>query len=575
MFRSNFAADYFPVVFLATLLAATAREFLPFILRSFALKASSYTIMLFSLSLITMETLVLPVMAQQTAPAQMLVAQSGRGQLTTWSFAASSRVLELRTSQGVQPRARLISNPTRLVIDLPGISLGRPPVSQPLTNAFQVLRLGQFDPSTARVVVQLDPGYTLDPNQVRFRGIHPAYWTVQLPTPTLIPPQTPSGSSSLPSVPRPPDRTIDNSNDSTTGYDRFSRIRGSNPWGPSANTGLPLIESIDYSANRSQLIIQGSRPLIFTNGWDRATGAYRISLAAQPIAGLSLPPTGVNTPFLRIQMQREGENTVLLLLPTANTRIQGLSPINGRQLVLELGTSRFFSPPPIATQPAPGTPDEIPIPVPPPISATIPSTLPQAPVRPLPGGSNPTVPRSRYVVVIDPGHGGPDPGAVGIGGIQEKDIVIDISRQVAARLQQQGISVTLTRSDDRDLDLEPRVQIAERVNATIFVSIHANAISLSRPEVNGLETFYYASAASGQLASAIHRNVLRASGSRDRGVRTARFYVLRQTSMPSALVEVGFVTGQEDAPRLATRSHRTLLADSIARGILEYLQNSR
>lgn len=550
------------------------------------MKASSFSITLFSFSLLTMGASVLPGMAQVTpvaqaaqtaSPTPTLLAQSARGRLTTWSFAPSSRVLEFRTSQGVQPRARLISNPTRLVIDLPGISLGRAPLSQPLTNAFQVLRLGQFDPYTARLVVQLDPGYTLDPNQVRFSGIHPGYWTVQIPVPTLIPPPTSPAGTNFPPIPSSPNRTPDNPTDSTPGYDRYSRIRGSLPWGNAANSGLPLIESIDYNANGSQLVIQGSRPLIFTNGWDRSTGAYRISIAAQPTNGLSLPPTGINTPFLRIQTQRDGENTVFLLFPTARTRIRGLYPANGRQLVLDLGSSNFpVNPPPVASQPYPGTPDEILIPVPPPLSANLPSTFPPPPpIRDLPPISSSNVPRGRYVVVIDPGHGGPDPGAVGIGGIREKDIVIDISRQVAARLQQQGISVTLTRPDDRDLDLEPRVQIAERVNATLFVSIHANAISLSRPEVNGVETFYYSSAASGRLASAIHRNILRATGSGDRGVRTARFYVLRQTSMPSALVEVGFVTGREDSPRLATRSHRTLLADSISRGILEYLQNSR
>jgi N-acetylmuramoyl-L-alanine amidase len=175
--------------------------------------------------------------------------------------------------------------------------------------------------------------------------------------------------------------------------------------------------------------------------------------------------------------------------------------------------------------------------------------------------------------VIDPGHGGPDPGAIGIGGIQEKEIVIDVSRQVANLLERQGIQVVLTRPDDRDLDLEPRVQIARQVNATVFVSIHANAISMSRPEINGVETYYYSSPASARLAQSIHNRLLQMTGSRDRGVRSSRFYVLRRTTMPAVLVETGFVTGQEDAPRLAMANYRTLLAEAISRGILEYLQN--
>jgi N-acetylmuramoyl-L-alanine amidase len=176
------------------------------------------------------------------------------------------------------------------------------------------------------------------------------------------------------------------------------------------------------------------------------------------------------------------------------------------------------------------------------------------------------------VVVVDPGHGGPDPGAVGIGGLQEKGITLDISRQVAARLAQQGVQVIMTREDDRDLDLEPRVVLAERANASLFVSIHANAISLSRPDVNGLETYYYSSGE--RLARTIHNSVLQGTGVRDRGVRSARFYVLRRTSMPSVLVEVGFVTGAEDAARLSTSSYRTQMADAIARGVLQYIQQN-
>ena len=159
-----------------------------------------------------------------------------------------------------------------------------------------------------------------------------------------------------------------------------------------------------------------------------------------------------------------------------------------------------------------------------------------------------------------------------INGLQEKKIVLDIGTQVAVLLQRQGVQALLTRADDRDLDLEPRVQMAEQSNATVFVSIHANAISLSRPDINGLETYYYDSGK--QLAQTIHQNVLQMTGVSDRGVRKARFYVIRKTSMPSVLVEVGFVTGRDDASRLSNGAYRTQMADAIARGILQYLQQS-
>jgi N-acetylmuramoyl-L-alanine amidase len=160
---------------------------------------------------------------------------------------------------------------------------------------------------------------------------------------------------------------------------------------------------------------------------------------------------------------------------------------------------------------------------------------------------------------------------VGRDNLYEKTVVNDITRKVADILEANGMHVVMTREGDTTLDLEPRVQIAERNNADLFVSIHANAISLSRPEVNGAETYYYSSAAGRQLASHIQRNLV-STGMADRGVREARFYVIRHTSMPSALVEVGFVTGAQDAPRLASASFRSDLAEAIANGILSYVR---
>jgi len=191
---------------------------------------------------------------------------------------------------------------------------------------------------------------------------------------------------------------------------------------------------------------------------------------------------------------------------------------------------------------------------------------------PIPVASSPApaaIPQEQLVIVIDPGHGGRDPGAIGIAGLQEKDINLTIAQRVQQQLQQQGITVLMTRSDDRFIDLEPRVAFAEEAGADLFVSIHANAISLSRPEVNGLETYYYSLGL--RLAQIIHANVLRRVNMADRGVRQARFYVLRRTSMPAVLVETGFVTGRDDAARLRDPARRNQIADGIVAGILEYL----
>ncbi|MEP0947890.1 DUF3747 domain-containing protein [Leptolyngbya subtilissima DQ-A4] len=181
----------------------------------------------------------------------------------------------------------------------------------------------------------------------------------------------------------------------------------------------------------------------------------------------------------------------------------------------------------------------------------------------------PPIPQGSVVVVIDPGHGGRDPGAVGIGGLQEKQINTAISNRVQQQLAAAGITVLMTRSSDVFVDLDARAQYANRAGASVFVSIHANAISMSRPEVNGLETYYFSSGE--RLARSIHASVLGNTDMRDRGVRTARFYVLRYTTMPSVLVETGFVTGSQDAARFRDPAAVNRIADGIAQGILNYL----
>lgn len=204
------------------------------------------------------------------------------------------------------------------------------------------------------------------------------------------------------------------------------------------------------------------------------------------------------------------------------------------------------------------------------------TVTPAAPVAEIPSqptSPSPTLPpsQSRPTVVIDPGHGGRDPGAVGIGGLQEKRVIFPISLRVAELLEGQGLTVLLTRRQDISLDLQSRVDIANRARATVFVSIHANAINLSRPDVNGIET-YYAGASGQRLATTLQASMLAATGMNNRGVKQSRFYVLRRTTMPAALVEVGFVTGAEDAPRLADPAWQEVMAQAIATGILNYLQ---
>ena len=183
----------------------------------------------------------------------------------------------------------------------------------------------------------------------------------------------------------------------------------------------------------------------------------------------------------------------------------------------------------------------------------------------------PNVKQNKFSVVLDPGHGGPDPGAIGIGGLRETDVVLEVSEIVKKLLSEKGVKVWLTRKNEVDLDLPPRVSFANRKNADIFVSIHANASRGKRRDINGLETFYYRGWRGRSLAKRIQKQILKVSpGSPDRGVKQGRFYVIKNTSMPAVLVEIGFLTGKLDARRLEKTSHRKRIAYAIAKGILEY-----
>jgi N-acetylmuramoyl-L-alanine amidase len=112
------------------------------------------------------------------------------GQLTTWQMSNDGRRLSFKTDGSVQPKAMLLFAPTRLVIDLPGTTFPRPTVTQNLSGYYNTLRVGQFDASTTRLVLEVRSGYTLNPRQISFTGYNPIDWAVDLPNPTVgtIPP---------------------------------------------------------------------------------------------------------------------------------------------------------------------------------------------------------------------------------------------------------------------------------------------------------------------------------------------------------------------------------------------------
>ncbi len=173
-----------------------------------------------------------------------------------------------------------------------------------------------------------------------------------------------------------------------------------------------------------------------------------------------------------------------------------------------------------------------------------------------------------HIVAIDPGHGGKDPGAIGPSGLREADVVLDIALRVRDLLVQDGIRTVMIRDNDATVELQDRPQLARDAGATLFVSIHANAHG--RATVNGSET-YYLTPQSLALAQMIQDELGVVLGLPSRGIKTANFLVLRDSGVPSVLVETAFISNADDEARLRDPAFRQRLAAAVHRGITKFL----
>lgn len=232
---------------------------------------------------------------------------------------------------------------------------------------------------------------------------------------------------------------------------------------------------------------------------------------------------------------------------------------------------------------------------------------------PVEGSTAPRLPtgiRSIRTVVIDAGHGGRDPGAIGVGGVREKDVTLRLSKALGSRLEALDFRVVETRPGDQTLGLEERTAIAEAANGDIFISLHAN--SAPRRSVSGVETYYLdanhdrhsltvaarengidrgevnplqrmlarlrvseVSPFSRRLAESVQGQIIRGMPRQyrpvhDLGVKKGPFYVLFLSSMPAALVETGFISNGTDAKRLRDDAYLNAMADQIATGLERY-----
>lgn len=175
----------------------------------------------------------------------------------------------------------------------------------------------------------------------------------------------------------------------------------------------------------------------------------------------------------------------------------------------------------------------------------------------------------KKIVVIDPGHGGVEPGKVALTGLQEKIINLTLSLKVEQLLKQvSAINVVMTRKDDTTLSLSNRAKLANALNADLFVSLHANGYTTST--ASGTET-YYARDSSIPLAKTIHRYLVEATGLRDRGVKYGNYHVIRETTMPAVLLETGFMSNASDLAVITNETVEMRMAIGIVEGIKEYL----
>jgi len=600
----------------------------------------------------------------------MLSSPTLAAKLESWRFDRNQNLLEINTNSAVKPEAQLVFTPTRLVIDLPGVKFGRSQLTQQIGGGIREIRIGQFDEQTTRIVLELSPGYTLDPKQVKFVGKSANRWTVQLPKL-----ESDSNSSAtnnntnnnnnynlvgIDSQAKPefsPIAKIANSRRGTTqieslqitGDGFFIRTNGGNPqtriirsrdqttvfidildatlsanltqgnlavnkhgvdsigftqlqttptsvrmtlkiatnspdWRVTASSGgliilptrgmvnapetdnfpptrnnndsIATIESIELADNGTQLLIKADQVISATTGWDKSSGLFRITIPnaklANEVKGLTFD---ANSPIIKLRLQPQPPNTVVILIqPASGVTLGVLNQAGDKFLALKLQQYRQIRPPmnlPPLLPPKQQLPD---------LKPRQPQITPRRDLR-----------KGKIVVIIDPGHGGKDSGAIGIGGVQEKNIILPIGKRIAEILERNGIQVIMTRDSDYFVTLPGRVTMAQQANADVFVSVHANSAGANRPEVSGLETYYYDSGLT--LARVVHKKILQSLNVRDRNVRKARFYVLRKNSMPAILVETGYLTGRDDVAKLRTSAYQNQMADAIAQGILQYLKS--
>jgi N-acetylmuramoyl-L-alanine amidase len=274
----------------------------------------------------------------------------------------------------------------------------------------------------------------------------------------------------------------------------------------------------------------------------------------EPVSYTMANPYRVVLDFSHAKMNVKNNNVTSSLIQAVRYSQTSESPYNAR-VVLDLFSPAAFHVTTLDGEVKVDLTTAIPAPVPTPAPAPV-----QAPT-PTPSG------HGKYKIIIDAGHGGSDSGAVGTAGNYEKVLTLSVASKVTADLRNNpNFNVIMTRTGDTLPGLQDRVDIANGANADLFLSIHANS---AVPSAHGTET-YYRTSQSSTLAAIMHKHLLAATGFFDRGVKTANYYVIKNTNMPSTLVELGFLTNSAENQTMLTPQFQQRVADALAAGITEY-----
>jgi N-acetylmuramoyl-L-alanine amidase len=175
-------------------------------------------------------------------------------------------------------------------------------------------------------------------------------------------------------------------------------------------------------------------------------------------------------------------------------------------------------------------------------------------------------------IMLDAGHGYNTPGKRSPDGFREYEFTRAVANYAKKLLDTyKDVTVYFAHSDERDIPLNERTDMANRLKVDIFVSIHANAFGSTWNDANGIETFVYVTKPpiAYALAQKIQRNLITSTGLRNRGVKTADFHVLRETNMDAVLVECGFYTNQEELKLIRSEAYRTKCAEAIVKGLVD------